>query len=397
MHFALLGDHPDGLHLAQALVASGRYSLMSVCGLPRSVESFERMGLTIARVADFEEILADPGIEAVVVASRPDVRASHLRRALQSERHVLCVHPIDRSPDAAYEAAMLQGDTGKALVPILTDGLHPALARLAQWIRSVDSPLGQWRLAQMECWTPAPLRAEPGNRQVLFCLPVWDLLRTLAGDINEVVAYAAEAVEEAPLLVAGSFERGGLFQVVLVPGQHESRRRLTLIGSQSQAVLSLPDRWPGPSTLTWRDAAGEARQETWDQWEPWPALVEVFDSAVARAVAWHAAASSSQTPPAPPRPSRQDAIRCLELDDATRRSVERRRASSLEYQEATEEAGFKGTMTLIGCGLLWAMIGLLILSIWLPRAGWFIIPLLIGFLALQLLRWLVPKPRAKSS
>ena len=53
-------------------------------------------------------------------------------------------------------------------------------------------------------------------------------------------------------------------------------------------------------------------------------------------------------------------MRCLELDDAARRSVARRRASALEYQEATEEAGFKGTMTLLGCGLLWVSLLLLI-------------------------------------
>ena len=90
-------------------------------------------------------------------------------------------------------------------------------------------------------------------------------------------------------------------------------------------------------------------------------------------------------------------MRCLELDDAARRSVERRRASALEYPEATEETGFKGTMTLAGCGLLWAVLLLLIGSAWLPWLGWLIIPVLAGFLGLQMLRWVVPakKPEAR--
>jgi hypothetical protein len=84
------------------------------------------------------------------------------------------------------------------------------------------------------------------------------------------------------------------------------------------------------------------------------------------------------------------AIRALELDDAVGRSVRYRRFSALEYQEANEEVGFKGTMTLVGCATLWGIIMLLVASVWVPWAGWLIIPLLIVFLTLQILRWVVP-------
>ena len=86
----------------------------------------------------------------------------------------------------------------------------------------------------------------------------------------------------------------------------------------------------------------------------------------------------------------QEEVRCLELDDAVRRSVARRRASTLEYPEATEEVGFKGTMTLVGCGVLWGSLGLLILSRWFPWVGWVIVPVLVAFLLLQTLRWALP-------
>jgi hypothetical protein len=85
-----------------------------------------------------------------------------------------------------------------------------------------------------------------------------------------------------------------------------------------------------------------------------------------------------------------DEIRSLELDDAARRSVARRRTSTLEYQAVTEEASFKGAMTLFGCALLWASLALLILSAWVPWLGWMIAPLFGLFLALQLFRWAVP-------
>ena len=97
-----------------------------------------------------------------------------------------------------------------------------------------------------------------------------------------------------------------------------------------------------------------------------------------------------------PKLSWQDEVRCLELDDAARRSVEKRRASTLEYQEASEEAGFKGTMTLVGCGMLWVSLLLLILSRWVPWLGWLIAPVFGFFLLLQLLRWVVPPTTEES-
>ena len=87
----------------------------------------------------------------------------------------------------------------------------------------------------------------------------------------------------------------------------------------------------------------------------------------------------------------------MELDDAAKRSVRRRRVSTLEYPEASEEVGFKGTMTLVGCALLWVVLLLAILSHWVYWLGWLIIPVLMFFLGMQLLRWVVPRPSPHES
>ena len=67
----------------------------------------------------------------------------------------------------------------------------------------------------------------------------------------------------------------------------------------------------------------------------------------------------------------------------------------MEYQEASEEVGFKGTMTLVGCGVVWIVILLLILSRWVPMVGWLIVPLLVVFLGLQLLRYAMPAKKRR--
>src|ERR1051326_3890439 len=103
MRFALFGDHSDGLDLAHALVATGRHQLTSYTGPAEGLERLRRWGLAAPSVSDLEEVLADPAVEAVIVAGSPTDRPAQLRRALQSERHVLCVHPADQTPDTAYE------------------------------------------------------------------------------------------------------------------------------------------------------------------------------------------------------------------------------------------------------------------------------------------------------
>jgi predicted dehydrogenase len=383
MRFALFGDHPDGLDLACALVATGRHELGIYTGASTGADLLQRRGLTFRRIGDVEEVLADPAVGAVIIAGSLADRPAQLRRALQSERPVLCVHPADQTPDIAYESAMIQTDTRCLLLPLLPQALHPGVARLAELARAGNS-LGKIQLIEAECWSPESVWVEAGAARVN--LPGWDVLRTLGGEIAEVSAFAPgeEAAPEEPLLLAGRFEGGRLFRATFLSGQHENRWRWSVLGSYGRADLVFPDGWPGPAKLTWRDENGLSREEGWETWNPWPALVQRFEA--------ETSSEANGVPAGGRRPTWQDEIRSLELDDAARRSVHYRRVTALEYPEPSEEVGFKGTMTLVGCGLLWLMLLLLILSAWVPKLGWLIVPLLVGFLLLQFLRWFVPRP-----
>lgn len=387
MRFALLGDHPDGIDMACALVECGRHPLLAYT-TPLSEDVLRRLGGAVRCVSDVEEVLADPAVEAVIVAGNVSVRPEQLRRALQSERHVLCVHPPDQTPEIAYEAAMIRNDTGCILLPLLPEATHPAIGRLADFVRRKDgnsSPIGAFRLLAMERSAEGEILDGVWIAGHKPSFPGWDILRTIGGEIQEVSAFAEpeELREGEPILVAGRFEQGGLFQVNLLPRQRRSSWRLTALGSTGRAELLFPQGWNGPTILDWRDADGEAHEEYWQHWDPWPALIETFEQALQR---------TSQTRP---QPNWQDAIRALELDDAARRGVEKRRSSVLEYPEATEEVGFKGTMTLVGCSLLWGVLLLLILSVWWPKVGFLIVPLIVVFLGLQLLRYFLPHQREK--
>jgi hypothetical protein len=274
------------------------------------------------------------------------------------------------------------------------------------------------RLIQIERWATDHVLLDADSAGHKPGLPGWDVLRALGGEVAEVAALAPEEEldENEPLVLSGSFEAGGLFQTALLPRQAHERWSVTVVAPAVSAHLDFPEGWPGPAQLSLIEDGGGERAESFESWNPWPALVDAFESALANSLGRQpapvtyapstSAVSESITaavpPPASPMPRAagpfptwQDEIRCLELDDAARRSVARRRSSTLDYQDATEEASFKGTMTLVGCALLWTSLMLLILSVWVPWLGWFIAPVFGFFIIMQLLRWVVPpKPEA---
>lgn len=401
MRFALLGDHRDGLDFASALAASGRHEILLYSGPASGPGHLQRLGLNPRVIADLEEVLAHPDLDAVIVAGSTSARAAQLRRALQSECHVLCVHPADPSPDVAYEAALIQADTGRALLPLLPASLHPAFARAADMVRTCSV-----RLIELEIWSTEDALLDG---ELKLSLPAWDVLRFVAGEIAEVYLQSAqpELRPGQPLLVSGRFLGEMLLQSTYLPAQAESRWRLSLVTTTGRATLLFREGFPGPAEWTSTDENGETRTESFAAFDPWTALLERFEQAVRNASAkkpMPGQASDECLTKSPPVLGWQDELRALELDDAARRSAERGRSSTLDLQVTTEEASFKGTMTLVGCSLIWLTVAVLVLSIWLSDLVWLIVPLFAIFLLLQALRWIVPKsassphaPREESS
>ncbi len=391
MRFALLGDHTDGLTLARALAASGRHEVRLYAGPPVGLRYLERHGLTPKSSTDLEDVLADPDIDAVIVASGAAARRGHLRRAMQAECHVLCVHPADAGPDVAYEAAMVQADTGRVLLPMLPMALHPGVARLRAMAQGPSAP----RLLEMEHWSAEEVLLEAEEADPKPGLPGWDMLRAIGGEIAEVFALSssAELAPGAPIQVAGRFLGGLLFQATYVPRQADAQLRLSLLTTTGRASLVFAHGWPGSAQLTFTDDQGESQTEVWDNHPPWDALIDRFEQAVVAASVKKplpGQPSDDSLTQTPPLLGWQDELRALELDDAARRSVERGRSSTLDLQETTEEASFKGTMTLVGCSLIWLAVVVLIVSIWWPWIAWGIVPVFAIFLIMQALRWILP-------
>jgi hypothetical protein len=359
MRFAIFGDHPDGWRMAEAFRASGRHELIAYAG-PATVAEVSGNWPNLRHTPDLEELLADPQIHAVIVASVLPLRLEHLRRVLQSERPALCVHPVDSRPDGAYEIQMLQGDVHQVALPILPDAIAPQIVEVRR--RSVaDSILN------MEIQRPSAALFEPGQPDGRPAFPGWTLLSRVGGEIVEIAALAArEELEPGePVVGFGKFQSGQLFRASWLSNQPEKRLLLSYTGGAPRAPIEIALNDTGL----------------------WLRIIERFEFAVEKL---------KTAPRVPPGSgpaldlrdglSWNDEVRALELNDLARRSIERRRAYSLDFQEATEEVGFKGTMTLVGCALLWLIPLVLLLSAWIPWLGWTVVPVLLVFLGLQFLK-----------
>jgi hypothetical protein len=355
MRFAIFGEHSDGWRMARALRDSGRHQIVAYAGDERPEGDWPNLRIT----KDFEELLADPQIEAVIVASDLAKRLDHLRRVLQSERSALCVHPCDARPDGGYEIHMLQGDVHQIVLPILPEAMLPELDELRK-------TLDLNAVIALDISSRLMAVNELGPEQARPAFPGWTLLRRAGGEISEISTFAAqEEVRIADtVLGCGKFLSGQLLRASWLSAQPENRVRLSFAGVNREPIdISLND----PAL--------------------WQRIIERFEFAVERLK------TAPRVPPGsgPALDLRDglgwnDEIRALELNDLARRSIERRRAYSLDFQEATEEVGFKGTMTLVGCALLWLIPLVLLLSAWIPWLFWLVVPVLLVFLALQFLK-----------
>jgi Oxidoreductase family, NAD-binding Rossmann fold len=348
MHFALIGDHPDGRAFAVAAIAAG-HALFAYCGSEPAAA--RQLNSAVKITNDMEEVLADPQVQAVIVAVPVEKRLDAARRALQSERHAIIAHPVDVKPNGGYELNMLQGDVHQVLLPLLPDAFVELTLPETEWLElTITDP------------KEPLLHLDDTRRHPAF--PGWTLIRRVAGEVQEVSAFGIDdfAQPGGVVLCNGRAERC-LFHIKC----HRAGER----------------RQVGLRFVT---VNGETHYDMLEVGGAWPKMVAAFDRAVARLVETprsEPAAGAREEPDA--KISWRDEIRALELNDAAARSLAKRRSVLMEYQEASEEVGFKGTMTLIGCGMLWLVILLLVLSAWQPWLGWLILPAIVLFLGLQFL------------
>jgi xylose dehydrogenase (NAD/NADP) len=165
----------------------------------------------------FDELLADPDVDAVYVALPNALHVEWAIRALEAGKHVLSEKPLTRDPQEAERAFDAAERTGRILMEGFMYRHHPQTKKLAQLVR--DGELGELRLVRSHfSFTldrPRDVRwdSELGGGSLLdlgcYCT---NLMRTLAGEPERVYAEQITAPSGVDVRFAATlrFARGVL-------------------------------------------------------------------------------------------------------------------------------------------------------------------------------------------
>jgi D-xylose 1-dehydrogenase (NADP+, D-xylono-1,5-lactone-forming) len=180
----------------------------------------------------YEQLLADPEVEAVYVGTPNSVHARWAIAAARAGKHVLCEKPLGVSraeAETMFEAAR---EHGVWLMEAFMYRFHPRTLRLAEIV------------AAGEIGTPVRLSAElaGGALMDVGCYPV-NAARMVAGPVR--AASATARWQDVDVTLAGVLDHAGgalsLVSCSLVSGRHNE---LEVVGSDG--VIAVPDAFTPP-------------------------------------------------------------------------------------------------------------------------------------------------------
>jgi predicted dehydrogenase len=231
----------------------------------RRADFAARHGLPAA--ASLEALIADPGLEAILLLTPPDARLPIVEAAAQAGKHVLAEKPLERSAAAATEIVELCERAGVTLGVVLQHRMRAASRALADLARA--GTLGALATVQLALpwWRPQAYYDEPGRGTyardgggvlITQAIHSLDLMLSVTGPVTQVAAIAGTTrlhrMEAEDFVGAGLRFAGGALGALVAttaafPGGPES---LTLGFEEGAARLE-----GGTLTITRRDGSSE--------------------------------------------------------------------------------------------------------------------------------------------
>ncbi len=158
------------------------------------------LGLPV--VDTLEALLADPGIESVLLLTPPLTHLELIGQCAAAGKHVLVEKPLDVSTARALQAIGLMEDAGLQLGVVLQHRFRPAAMTLRQLIRtgglgrlvSASASIRWWRTPAYYAELGRGMRARDGGGVLLTqAIHTLDLLLDLAGPVRYVTAMTRNA------------------------------------------------------------------------------------------------------------------------------------------------------------------------------------------------------------
>ena len=222
--------------------------------------------------ANFDDLLADDSLDAVVIATPVPTHADLARRALNAGKHVFVEKPVALTAADAEEVSDLAEERGLVLMPGHLLLYHPGVRMLKEIVDSGE--LGRLLMVYGNRQNFGKIRRD---ENVLWSLGAHDLsvILDLVGEEPESAvargkSFLTEGVEDVVFCYL-EFPSGVVAHMHLSWLYPHKMRKLTVVGDQKMAVFDdmEPDRKitvydKGPSGLP----SGEWMTRTGDIWNP---------------------------------------------------------------------------------------------------------------------------------
>lgn len=222
------GGFATGVHLPNLARISGA-RLEAVCARtgPKAKQAAERYGARVC-TTDYQEVLADDRVDAVIVATRHNAHAEITIAALRAGKHVFVEKPLALTVEEAEAICQLAAATGK-LVGV---GFNRRCSKYAQSARAALRAAAGPACIHYRCnagplpvthWTRDPV--EGGGRILGEAVHFFDLCRWLTGSnparisAERLQVAGAEDVDDN-LSVSMAMENGALATVTYVTNGH---------------------------------------------------------------------------------------------------------------------------------------------------------------------------------
>ena len=199
----------------------------------------------------YEDLLADPDVEAVYIPLPNHLHAEWTRRAAAAGKHVLCEKPL--AMDAREAAGMIEAcrDAGVALMEAFMYRLHPLWLRAHELVRG--GAIGELEAIQASFSyrnvDPANIRniAEYGGGALMDigCYPI-NVARWFFGAEPDRVAAAVrfDPTFGTDVLASAILEFAGRQATFICSTQVEDDQRVQLLGTAGRLVVPIPFNIP---------------------------------------------------------------------------------------------------------------------------------------------------------
>jgi len=249
-------------------------AVMDPAGVEEIADAFD-VPAAYTREAD---LLADPAVEAVYIASPVSCHKRQIRMAAEAGKHVLCEKPLARNLKEARDAVAACRRRGVFLQEGYMMTFHGAHARIKELIDADRLGRIVSMRAQLSCWYPkmaGAWRQDPrrggGGALIDMATHLYDLLEFFAGPIRRIVAMTGNLVQDYPSEDASTtlleFAAGALGTVdcfFCIPDE-ASRTRLEIYGSRgavlTEGTIGQSTRGKAEGLFALGDAAYDAAQD----------------------------------------------------------------------------------------------------------------------------------------